>query len=350
MKNLTEAYTLVALTDQNAAQWDEFVLSEPTGSVHQLSSWVEFQTKIPGREVAKGFGVRDKKGDFVATVICVQMDTGFLGKKWWYSARGPVVNMQKNAAAAEFLFRMVKRNLTQHGGMFWRVDPYFSETDWQRILDLETKPAVQNYQPTDTLMLDLTKSDEELLKEMKRKGRYNIKQAQKHEIKYEVYADGKFTKEALQQFWDLNIATTDRDGFSGHQKEYYRHFLRSLPETAVLFLAKKDETPVAAAISTFAGSKAIYYFGASTSDNALRKLMAPYGLQWRMIQYAKEKGCKTYDFLGIAPEGEENHPYAGISEFKWKFGGYRDTFVAGKEIPLNGFWYWVYRVMKKLRK
>jgi len=68
-----------------------------------------------------------------------------------------------------------------------------------------------------------------------------------------------------------------------------------------------------------------------------------------MMQYAKKKGCKSYDFLGIAPENEPLHPYAGISEFKWKFGGERRIYASGKEIVFQKTWYWLYRLVKKLK-
>ncbi|NJP03840.1 peptidoglycan bridge formation glycyltransferase FemA/FemB family protein, partial [Candidatus Gracilibacteria bacterium] len=219
-----------------------------------------------------------------------------------------------------------------------------------------TQKATQNYQPTDTLMLDLTKTDETLLAEMKRKGRYNITLSQKKGVTFSHITGKEFSEksateqaELINEFWRLNTETTSRDGFSGHQKEYYEHFLTQLPDYAVLFFAEYEGKKIATAISTFCGDKAIYYFGASTSDPEYRNLMAPYGLQWEMIQFAKSKHCKTYDFLGIAPENEPKHAYAGISEFKWKFGGYRATYAPGSEIVLDKKWYPIYRLAKKLK-
>ncbi len=49
--------------------------------------------------------------------------------------------------------------------------------------------------------------------------------------------------------------------------------------------------------------------------------MPAYALQWEMITEGKRRGCVTYDFLGIAPEGSTNHPLEGVTDFKLKFGG-----------------------------
>jgi lipid II:glycine glycyltransferase (peptidoglycan interpeptide bridge formation enzyme) len=57
---------------------------------------------------------------------------------------------------------------------------------------------------------------------------------------------------------------------------------------------------IAAAIFVFWHDRAIYYYGASSSEGADRKLMAPYLIQWQAICDAKEQDIPIFDFLGIA--------------------------------------------------
>lgn len=331
-------------------EWDLFVLHSSRGSIHQLSDWKPFQETISGRGPVKGWGIKDSKGNIVATTFAVKMDTGFMGKSWWYSARGPVFDNEEHGNA---LIEHVSGILRKEDSLFWRFDPYVSQNQLQPSLAFgknNVRTSIQNYQPTDTLILDLTKSDEILLAEMKRKGRYNINLSKKKGVQC-IKIEGKNIQEKdLLDFWNLNNETTNRDSFSGHEKEYYRNFLTLLSPYADLFFAEaEDGTRIATAISTFAGEKAIYYFGASTSNPQYRNLMAPYLLQWTMIQEAKKRKCTTYDFLGIAPENEPKHAYAGISEFKWKFGGTREKFAPGKEIIFRKMWYTLYRIAKKIR-
>ena len=324
-------------------EWDDFVLKSQRGSVHQLSAWKTFQETIKGRGPVKGWGMRNNAGKIIATTFAVKMDTGFRGKKWWYSARGPVFDDEKQGRA---LIEYVAKELKKDGGLFWRFDPYVQT----RVLKTRVQTSTQNYQPTDTLILDMTKTNEQLLAEMKRKGRYNINLAKKKGVNCVKIEGNSASTKDIDDFWKLNNETTNRDAFSGHEKKYYQHFLKFISPYVDLFFAEaEDGTRIATAISTFAGDKAIYYFGASTSDPKYRNLMAPYLLQWTMIQEARERGCRTYDFLGIAPENDSKHAYAGISEFKWKFGGTRQTFAPGQEIVFDKKWYWLYRIAKKIR-
>jgi lipid II:glycine glycyltransferase (peptidoglycan interpeptide bridge formation enzyme) len=77
---------------------------------------------------------------------------------------------------------------------------------------------------------------------------------------------------------------------------------------------------IAAGIFVYHHNTAIYYYGASTSDNELRKHMAPYLIQWEAIREGIKRGCRVYDFLGVAPPGALEHSLSGVSVFKERFG------------------------------
>lgn len=346
-------YELFNWTEDIAKEWDRFVIDHSYGSIHQISCWREFQKTIPGRGSVRGFGMRDKEGKIVATCFCVRMSTGMQDTYWYYSARGPVVDPRQDPSLVQIFIQKIAQELKKKSkALFWRLDPYFTAQDFENIASekLVWQKATQDYQPTNTLVLDLLKTNDELLSEMKRKGRYNIKLAEKNEITVRTVEAEKATAKDIHIFWKLNQATTDRDNFSGHAETYYQNFIKVLAPHSVLFIAERQSIALAAAINTHCGKKAIYYFGASTSNNEDRKLMAPYLLQWEMIQYARKQGCTSYDFLGIAPENDPHHAYAGISDFKWKFGGTRQVYDHGKEIVFRPWWYKVYRLAKKIKK
>lgn len=334
-------------TPEDTKSWDDFVLSQPDGSIHQVSKWKTFQEQISGREQVLGFYATNAQNQWIGATWCVKMSTGFFDTHWYYSARGPVLTKDDSNFKAEFL-EAVTQKLKIENGLFWRLDPYWKDSEWAQVV-FPTKAATKNFQPTDCLMLDLTLNEEALLAQMKRHGRKALRLAGNAGVTVRCLAPEKVTEEDLDHWQALNQDTTKRDGFAGHDRAYYQNFIRTLAPYTTLCLAEHEGRVVAAAILTICDRKAIYYFGASSSDPSTRDLRAPYALQWAMIKHAKAQGATTYDFTGITPEDQPDHPYKGITQFKTRFGGYRDTYAAGREIVLRPKWYALYRLVKKLK-
>jgi lipid II:glycine glycyltransferase (peptidoglycan interpeptide bridge formation enzyme) len=159
---------------------------------------------------------------------------------------------------------------------------------------------------------------------MKSKTRYNIRLSAKKGV---TVRQG--TIEDLPLFNQLMLVTGQRDGFSVHAPVYYRAFWEIFaPDQAALFIAEYEERPLAAIIVSAVGGKAVYLYGASSSDE--RQRMPAYAVQWAAIQWAKERGCTEYDLWGIpdAPEAELEANFTersnglwGVYRFKRGFGG-----------------------------
>lgn len=201
-------------------------------------------------------------------------------------------------------------------------------------------------EPT-TRMLDLSQSTEALLADMKQKGRYNIKVAEKSDC---VALRVDATSANIDVFYALLLETTQRDGFFSNQKSYYERLLaeRNHPAEWLYFVVCSGKV-VSAAILIVSGSTAIYYYGASSSQD--RKLMAPYLLQWEMIQNSKKFGCRWYDFLGIAPEGEDVwHQLQGVTDFKSKFWGIIRNWPTKKIFVSHKKKFLLYRVLRAVKK
>ncbi len=165
-----------------------------------------------------------------------------------------------------------------------------------------------------TVIIDLTKSEDEILTNMKPKGRYNIKLARKKWVEAQIVEK---TPENIRAYYDLMLETTSRDGFTGNNFEYYKTFLNTL-ENSKLILAKKDWVVIAWWIFVFDKDVSIYYYWASTSKKEYRNLMAPYLVQWEAITYAKSIWSKIYDFLWVASPGDKDSSLAWVTDFKKK--------------------------------
>ena len=108
-----------------------------------------------------------------------------------------------------------------------------------------------------------------------------------------------------------------------------------------------DGRVLAANLMIWFGDTVSYLHGASS--NVRREVMAPHLLHWKLINEAKSLSFKHYDFWGVAPEGTVNHPWAGVSRFKRGFGGRYVAYPGTFDLPLDRFWYRVYRLLQTIR-
>ncbi|MFA5829811.1 MAG: peptidoglycan bridge formation glycyltransferase FemA/FemB family protein [Candidatus Gracilibacteria bacterium] len=359
---------IIQITENQQEKYNQFVQNHPLGSIHQTWEWGMFQCKTPGRDRFYALVQEDEHGQWEGAALIIRQQLP-KGLSWLYCPRGPLVDYS-NLPKFLPLFQKIAEIAKKENAVFLRFDPGLTESpdfsktppaenlNFQKTVSkiLNSKSAHAHYQPESTLILDLSQSPEELLKQMKPKGRYNIKIAQKHGITICV----SDTAQDLKNFYQLLHQTTTRDQFSGHALEFYQNMLTILgPQKAKLYLAEYQTQPVgsstspgphiiAGLIATYFKDTAIYYFGASS--NEYRNTMAPYLLQWQAILDAQKLGYKYYDFLGIAPEDQPNHPWAGVSDFKLKFGGTRLNYVPPQEIVYKPLWFNAIKLAKKLRR
>ena len=122
----------------------------------------------------------------------------------------------------------------------------------------------------------------------------------------------------------------------------------------LLFLGKNKGEVVSGAIFIFWQNMCFYHHSGSLSK--YNKIPVSYLLQWEAIKEAKNRGCKTYNFWGIAP-GIENesdaqksrHPWAGLSLFKMGFGGYKKEYVKTQDFIISSK-YWLNYIIEIIRK
>jgi len=199
--------------------------------------------------------------------------------------------------------------------LFIQIETYNLDNNWQVIVDKILKNwYYKKFITPYTAIIDLSKTEEQILAEMKPKWRYNIRLAEKKEIK--VIEVDKLDNN-IKIFYDLLMETTSRNWFSWNNFVYYKTFLETIKSSSLL-IAFKDTKPVAAWIFVFDKDVSIYYYWASTNNAEYRNLMAPYLLQWTAIKRAKKIWSKYYDFLWIASHWESNSSLAWVTDFKLK--------------------------------
>lgn len=209
--------------------------------------------------------------------------------------------------------------------------------------------ASENRQPQHTLLIDLSKTEEEILAGFHPKTRYNVHLAERHGV---VVREEK----NVEIFWKLHEETASRDKFRGHSKTYYEKML-AMP-IAHQLTAYLGDVPIASHLLIVFGGKCTYLHGASSNEH--RNLMAPYLLQWEGMKLGKYLGCRSYDMWGVAPPAQSGssfhgytwdptHPWSGITRFKAGFGGMPVSYPPAVDVILSPFRYRLYRFVRRMR-
>ncbi|MEK7105478.1 MAG: peptidoglycan bridge formation glycyltransferase FemA/FemB family protein [Patescibacteria group bacterium] len=302
-------------------EWNQFVIKNgpKSGSFLQSWGWGEFQKSL-------GRAVNRKEGD--GWVAAMRQSPIGLGLNYWYGARAPIGGIDLETLKKDF-----------PRATFLRFD--FPDSVPENLV-----PAPHDVQPRTTIIVDLKKFEEELLKEMHPKTRYNIRVAERSGVTVKLGGE-----ELFEDFWKLLQHTTERNEFRPHPKEYYRKMIADHqdPELKIfLAAAMVDGVPVAMAIMCDFGGTRTYLHGAL--DYALRDRMAPFALHWELMKEAKELGITVYDFWGIAPTDDPKERLAGVTRFKRGWGGEVVRYPQTRDFILQPFAYRLYRLIHRLRR
>ena len=211
------------------------------------------------------------------------------------------------------------------------------------------KKSVTDVQPPNTVVLDLTLNEESLLAGMKSKTRYNIRLAAKKAVQVvDVGEDG------LAQWYGLHEETSRRDRIVHHSLNYFekqfglaRIYGERAPQMKLL-MAYHEGEGIGGIIVAMGSSRAWYLYGASADRK--RNFMAGYALQWQAIQMARQHGCRSYDFFGIPPRPDPDHPMAGLYRFKTGFGGILVNRCGCWDVVIKPLSYRLYRAAEAMRQ
>ncbi|MBE0687632.1 MAG: peptidoglycan bridge formation glycyltransferase FemA/FemB family protein [Anaerolineaceae bacterium] len=306
---------------------------------------------------------KDLQGNIMAGAMVLERTVKILSlisAKVHYCPKGPMLNTRDYEGISEVILglQIFSRN---RKGIFIKIDPdLVTEMQVERIEDysflnfdpnfpdllrknnwIESKEQIQF---RNTIVISLEKTDEEILKDMKQKTRYNIRLSERKGVKVRIGDESDF-----EELFKLFAETALRDNFVIRSKSYYLNLWKKFFDKKLCepIIAELDGEILAAVIIYFFSGKAYYVYGMSSEKN--RNLMATYLLQWKAIQRARKKNCKIYDFWGAPDELNENDRMWGVYKFKLGFGGTFIKTVGAWDFPVNKIGYLIYHfVLPKL--
>lgn len=211
--------------------------------------------------------------------------------------------------------------------------------------ELSFRPAPMHVHAELTWVKDISGDEVQIMQDMRKTTRHAVRKAGKEGVTVTVHRDAP----ALERFWPLYTATKTRHDFVPFPKSFIVSQLEEFKKEgrAFVIIAQYKGEDVAAAIVMQFGTTAFYYHGASKKLPS--SVPAAQMLQFEAMKEAKRSGCTQYNFWGIAPDDEPNHPFAGITIFKKGFGGSAINYMHAQDLPLSPK-YWILWSVEMYRK
>ena len=316
----------------NAASLDAFVESHPNGHFLQTSLWGKV------KDDWKWFGIlcRNDSGEITGTMAVLLRKISKLPYHMMYAPRGPVCNFNDKET-----FSALVAAAKEEGKKY---NAYQLKIDKDVPIDNEEYKAIaveqgfklkgrtvnfEDYQCRCVIRIHLNgRTEDEVFAAFHSDHRRKIRIALKNNVEIKIHGS-----EMAETFYQLMKETCERDGFELRSADYFAKILDCFGDKARLYMAYYEGRPIAGAISVLWGDKVWYFYGASSNED--RKVMPNYLLQWEMIKWSIEAGCKIYDFRGVAGVIDESNPLFGLYRFKHRFDGDYVEFMGEMDLVTN---------------
>jgi len=328
--------------------WENFLTKCGEKTFLQSWNWGEFQ-KLQGNKIWR-LGICEKNPNnkiqitnLVGVALVVKIS----------ARRGTFLLVQHLIIESRFLkvlLEKLKEIGKLEGADFTRIAPLLLGTEENKKIfkDLGFIKAPMHANAYEaTWKLDITLSEDELMKNMRKTTRYLIRQVKNNP---DIVIEKSQKLSDVENYQELNKKVAERHNFVPFSAEYIKNEfdLFSRDDQALWFFGKYKGEIAAAALVIFWQGIGFYHQAASLGKFA--KFPIPYLLQWEAIKEAQNRGCRIYDFWGYTdPQKYPKHPWAGPTLFKMGFGGSAYEYMKTQDLPLSKK-YWLTYFFEKLRK
>lgn len=323
--------------------WDNFILNCQEKTFCQSWNWGIFNS-LMGDKIWR-IGLFDNDEIIaVSQIIKIKAKRGV----FLFVPHGPIILKGEVKLIIEEVLKYLKELSKKEKASFIRFSPILekNEENIKIFKDLGFRNAPIHMHPELTWELDITSNEEGVLKGMRKTTRYLVKQGEKNQ---EIEIIKGTDEEALKSFEEVYLETASRQSFTPFPFNYLKREVEAFKDDdqVVIFSGKYNNETVSSAIIIYYSDIAFYHQGASSLKYP--KIPVSYLLQWEVIKEAKKRGCKLYNFWGVIPETNKNHPWAGLSLFKKGFGGQEKEYVKTQDYIISPI-YWLTYIFEELRK
>ena len=328
----------------SAEEWTEALRNHPEANFLHCFSWQKLHENLEMH--TEGLAIfRDETIVGLLLMIVKNAKRG----RYVEIPGGPLIDWT-DQAVVEFTTNQIKEFAKKHHAVFARVRPQLEKTDEAEKIFAENgyKKAPMHLHAEHTSMLDLTQTEEDILKNMRQQTRYEVRKAERIGVQVRSYLATK----KIDEFITMQNETAKRQGFVTSSSKFLKTLVLSFAKNAKIYVSEKDGRVLNMGLVLSFGRE-VDYFEASSSDGA-SKFPGAYGLLWRIIKDAKNDGYKRLNFWGIAYSKDPKNRYAGVTTFKRGFGGDDVIYLPAQDLiisrPKYAFSWIVETVRRKMRR
>jgi peptidoglycan pentaglycine glycine transferase (the first glycine) len=296
--------------------WDALVAAQPSAGFMQSWAWSSFK-ELEGYQVVR-LGVFDGgrlTGGALAYAFPSPAEAGLVA-----IPDGPVLDWAAPDVTENLhaLVRALRRAAPARRAVVLRLEPRLPvpprpEDAPVPLRDLARAPV--DLVPDETLEVDLG-LEPAMVAAMRPKGRYNVRLAQRHGVEVSSSVDPA----DVHALYAVLEQTAGYHGFLLEPKSFFINLaLALLPTMGRLAFARYKGVTLAAALTVRHGGTVTYLYGGHAP--LFPHVMANYALHWHVMREAAAHGYRVYDLYAYVSPDRPDHPYAGFSRFKEKFGG-----------------------------
>ena len=317
--------------------WARTLSKYPEGNFLQSPEWERTNQIIGTKTIVESF---EKEGH--ALMIVRDAKRG----RYLEIPCGPLIDWHDIKMLYD-VFDSIRRIAKENHCVFVRIRPQLLRTpeNMDILKRLRLRKSPMHLAAEHTVILDLEKTEDELLANMRRQTRYEVRRA----AKLGITVEKSCSEEIFREFHEVQMQTAHRQHFIPPSLETLLAEHEAFGEDAIIYVAKTDKgEPIAYGLVINNGPEAAYYEAASTELN--RNLPGAYALIWRAMRDLKAKGIKRFNLWGIAPPNQPNHRYAGVTTFKTGFGGDIVEYVPAHDLVIHRFRYLKNLIVETVRK
>lgn len=329
-------------TAENREEWDAFVTSCTESNFLQSWDFYEFH-KMRGKQVVRRLFYHGK------TIVAAYAGVVETAKRGTYMAiaGGPIVDWE-DLRLVKMVFDDIRMEGEHHNCVFVRVRPQLplSEKSLRLMQELGLKKSPMFLSVEYAGILDLHKTEEEILAGASQGFRRKLRKASKNNIEVTASSD----PEIIKTFYELEVKHAKRQGFVAFSEDYLKKQFRAFAEhdEVLMYTAKLDGEILAQNFMIFYGNEASYHYGVS-SDLGTKYSAAPL-LHLEAMNEARRRGCLRYNLWGIVGTREKSHRFYGVSEFKRSFGCDELKYTPAHDLILKPLKYQKNKIVEKVRK